>query len=541
MDFNEDIYDKIQAYLDKDLSQEETREFEAAMAADEELSREVGLHADMEALLADTPENNLRKSLEKLGAESADDIAGFDWRLLVLIPIFFAIIGFLMFGRESEQKDTYGAKSGVTIPTVDTSSSVSLDSTSTSVTITNPSQKTEKDTAIIKSPETTDISTKTVGSSSGKSGNKTSTTSNAEPQSSSVGKGGLGPIEPTKNEIDTFSPGVQELMIESYSTTIDTNTYASMRAVAPNSIDEVPITRLLSAPPPGNETPFEPDARLDSLVGIDYSAQEDFTLAITHQIPETIWMDKDSIKSRFRSRDYMRKKGFYFAANIQTKDSLHKDRFILTTKENQGHTWGINHSFLEKIGEDTYAIDAASYFPSAEGLYYYEIYDEINERRIFTGKYKVVEEVMMLADLEREMIGGGIDNMTKPSWKFNIKKETDSFNIKSSEKSLAFKFAGSIETKEDLTDKKLVVRIHPDNTTRTVITQPSSDVVDYSEFYPMFYKNDFVVKKKEGDIYKFNFKANYNLEPGVYYFLLQGDVDTEDVYYAKRFVVKEKE
>ncbi|MGK0365865.1 MAG: hypothetical protein ACI85O_002935 [Saprospiraceae bacterium] len=88
--------------MDKDLNPEEIRDFENAMAADKDLVHEVELHADMQEMLADTPENNLRKSLEKLTTEAIEDTPGFDWRLLALIPIVFAIISFLMFGTNEE-------------------------------------------------------------------------------------------------------------------------------------------------------------------------------------------------------------------------------------------------------------------------------------------------------------------------------------------------------------------------------------------------------------------------------------------------------
>jgi len=122
MDFNEDLYDKIQDYLDKKLSPAETREFESAIAADEELAREVQLHADMQELLADTPENDLRKNLEKLSAEAIEDSSGFDWRLLALIPIIFAIIGFLMFGTKEDASTAVGQ--AVKPNTVDSTESV---------------------------------------------------------------------------------------------------------------------------------------------------------------------------------------------------------------------------------------------------------------------------------------------------------------------------------------------------------------------------------------------------------------------------------
>jgi len=143
MDFDENLYDKIQAYLDKELSSAERKEFERAIAADENLAREVELHADMQELLSDTPENNLRKNLEKLSAEAIDvpeGDEGFDWRFLASVPIVLAIIGFLIFGRNDDIENK-NIKETEPITSVE-------DSVSTIKTTIDTSAQTPKDTAV---------------------------------------------------------------------------------------------------------------------------------------------------------------------------------------------------------------------------------------------------------------------------------------------------------------------------------------------------------------------------------------------------------
>lgn len=67
MKFNEDIYNKIQKYIDGELYGDALRIFEAEMAANPALAEEVALHRDMEVFFSETPENDLRKNLQTLG------------------------------------------------------------------------------------------------------------------------------------------------------------------------------------------------------------------------------------------------------------------------------------------------------------------------------------------------------------------------------------------------------------------------------------------------------------------------------------------
>lgn len=104
MALNEDKYRKIQDYLDKKMDQEELGNFEEKLTADEDLAREVKLHADMETFLADTPENDLRNNLQKLSKQVTEDNtqSGNSWRyLLLLIPIL-VLAGWWMSNRTGE-------------------------------------------------------------------------------------------------------------------------------------------------------------------------------------------------------------------------------------------------------------------------------------------------------------------------------------------------------------------------------------------------------------------------------------------------------
>ena len=65
----EDIQKRVERYLEEELDSEERRQFEKDIQSDEALARELVLHQDMEELLADSPENELRKSLQQLSGQ----------------------------------------------------------------------------------------------------------------------------------------------------------------------------------------------------------------------------------------------------------------------------------------------------------------------------------------------------------------------------------------------------------------------------------------------------------------------------------------
>ena len=69
----EDALEKIQRYLDKAMNAEEAKAFEADLKADDDLNQELALHKEMTALLADSPENDLRKNLQLLNSQVKDE------------------------------------------------------------------------------------------------------------------------------------------------------------------------------------------------------------------------------------------------------------------------------------------------------------------------------------------------------------------------------------------------------------------------------------------------------------------------------------
>lgn len=104
MALNEEQQQKIQDFLDKKLSQEDRSSFENEIKVDENLAQEVKLNADMKTFLSDTPENDLRKSLQKLNKQVTEEKVKSDnsWRyLLLLIPILL-LVGWWASNRAGE-------------------------------------------------------------------------------------------------------------------------------------------------------------------------------------------------------------------------------------------------------------------------------------------------------------------------------------------------------------------------------------------------------------------------------------------------------
>lgn len=95
MEFSEEIYRKIQRYLDGQLGPEERAAFEREMEANAELAEEVSLNREMKIFLADTPENKLRKNLKILSQQEVEPqkvISKKYWWWLLFIPVLSLVI-----------------------------------------------------------------------------------------------------------------------------------------------------------------------------------------------------------------------------------------------------------------------------------------------------------------------------------------------------------------------------------------------------------------------------------------------------------------
>ncbi|MFK7934814.1 MAG: hypothetical protein AB8G22_15000 [Saprospiraceae bacterium] len=86
-----EIYDKIDAYLQGQMTQSEQTAFKAAMKKDTELAEAVALHRDLQQMLGEQPVNALRKNLTTLEAGDYPDAKNSNWWTIAAI-IGLAII-----------------------------------------------------------------------------------------------------------------------------------------------------------------------------------------------------------------------------------------------------------------------------------------------------------------------------------------------------------------------------------------------------------------------------------------------------------------
>jgi len=125
MAFNEQTYQDIQDYLDHKMSPSAQQAFERKLSANEALAKEVQLHAEMQELFADTPENQLRKSLQVLSDEAEEERPGLSWKWFAMIPLLIGLVGFLMYQSSSNSKQSTTNNSTTESPAVPSSNELS--------------------------------------------------------------------------------------------------------------------------------------------------------------------------------------------------------------------------------------------------------------------------------------------------------------------------------------------------------------------------------------------------------------------------------
>jgi len=86
MEFSQEIYERIEQYLDGQLKGHALQDFERQIAANKALATEVAFQREMQQFLAETPENDLRKNLQALGDQykesTQEEKKSFWWWLL---------------------------------------------------------------------------------------------------------------------------------------------------------------------------------------------------------------------------------------------------------------------------------------------------------------------------------------------------------------------------------------------------------------------------------------------------------------------------
>ena len=72
MNLPQDIQELLEQYLNGQLKGQALHAFEARLKTDEDLAKEVAFQREMHLFLAETPENELRKTLQQLSLQVTD-------------------------------------------------------------------------------------------------------------------------------------------------------------------------------------------------------------------------------------------------------------------------------------------------------------------------------------------------------------------------------------------------------------------------------------------------------------------------------------
>lgn len=158
MALSEDTHIKIQRYLDQEMEEQERVAFEKAIKNDKELAGEVALHQDMETFLADTPENNLRKSLQILNEQvDKDDRPSGNWlkNLFWLIPVVLIGAWWVLTPGQS-MDDTRKAPDHTTEQSPTTPQKKTTPETETTEQVQPPPEETTEEDPVPVTPEKSD-------------------------------------------------------------------------------------------------------------------------------------------------------------------------------------------------------------------------------------------------------------------------------------------------------------------------------------------------------------------------------------------------
>ena len=88
-----ELYDRIDAYLNGQMTREEQSAFAKAIKKDSELADVVALHRDLHQMLGDQPVNTLRKNLTQLEAREYPDSNNSNWWKIAALVVAVMIAG----------------------------------------------------------------------------------------------------------------------------------------------------------------------------------------------------------------------------------------------------------------------------------------------------------------------------------------------------------------------------------------------------------------------------------------------------------------
>ena len=366
MALSEDTQRRIQDYLEDAMSAEERLRFEAEMRGDEELAEEVALQQEMEAFLAETPENDLRKSLQALGEQAEDDERPNNWwYLLSLIPLFGA--AWWLFRADTAD---------LTTNTISEPSSPTAEEEAVEVDITEVDSTVEKvREEIITTEESTEENS--VGRSAKKEDPKIFGTSNRRDVEKSI------PKEEKQNETPTTTTNKIKAVPPVDSTQFDTTKIDSSKIFSPIDI-EIPITEELANIPvtPVERNTFEAIPELDFIIG-NNTRDKSLLVEITKQQENTVLSSLDELTK------------IQIAGRITPSDSTSQALYNFLLFSNDSNAFE-NFEPLDEIAVELGPLTQGSYsfqinkeIALPAGLYYYLIEDVMTEDIIYIAKFYV--------------------------------------------------------------------------------------------------------------------------------------------------------
>lgn len=335
---NERTYEKIQKYLDNELDEEDRLAFESEMASDLELAREVNLNRDLKIFLSDSPENDLRKSLQILNNRVVEEPKGKGgkWKYLFFVIALLIVGGRFFINSDSADTEKKDAQDEIMEELSEPESKNELEVIDSIQTEETPSTNSIEKKIEEKSVEDEDV----------------------------------------RNEKKINPPKKEE---------IQTKERPIANDIRPPQKNEEPILRgeeAFSALSPANMADFEPNPQIEILIE-NTTRNNDFELMIEQKqedlkITKTYGEVDFQFKAVLKSSQKLKDKNFKL--HIFSNDKKEFDDF------NPSFSFDIS---LENTEEDSYQINFQKKLTLKPGLYYYLLEDFDIEKIYFTEKFNV--------------------------------------------------------------------------------------------------------------------------------------------------------
>lgn len=340
MEFSQDIYEKIEAYLSGDLEGQDLQQFEKMLQSDADLAKEVQFQREMHDFLAETPENDLRKNLAQLRDEIADDEDQPPiWRnWMWLLPIMLLGLGLFFWMPKDKPK-------------------VISDSIATNPVSPEPVVS-PKDTVVLapKPPVAPPPKPEPVP---------------VQPPPKSPPTPKTDTPEPTQKVIDIVNPQNQD-------------TVQNFLVPIPDTPDVMilpPMATVLTPPPPPE---FVSNEELDFL--IDNNTRDSGSA-----------LKIDTVSTAFRVKTGEEPIDFRFGGTLTTKENFDNSPVSIYVFSNNPQQFeNFQPLFMEAIKlrpvSEGYTFDFQSYYQLNAGLYYFVLMEELEENILYLGKFYVYNE-----------------------------------------------------------------------------------------------------------------------------------------------------